>query len=184
MNIFNMQKQQNNNLKEATKQSLNNSLRIAYESQSVAKQTETLLQSQREQLQTMNNTLDETKQTLKRSERIVKSIKSIGSSIYNYFVKPDKQVQKQAIKKQSNNNNSQSIPNTHIINSKTNGIQSEEDDQLDQLTSMIKELKYSAISINKELCLQDKIIDDINAKTNDTTQTFKKLTKTINNIET
>ena len=181
-----MKEQQINNLKEATKQSLNNSLRLAYESQSVAKHTETLLQIQHEQLQNINNTLDDTKQTLKRSERIVKSIKSIGSSIYNYFVKPDKQVQKQTIKKQSNNNNSlnTNIHDTCNTKSNLNGIQSEEDSQLDQLTLMIKELKHSANNINKELCLQDKIIDDINTKTNDTTHTFKKLTKTINNIET
>ena len=41
----------------------------------------------------------------------------------------------------------------------------------------------SANKINKELSLQDKIIDDITIKTDETSETFKKLTKTINNIK-
>jgi len=178
------------NKEELVKQSLQNSLRIAAETQNIAKHTESLLENQREQLQSIDRTLDDTKQSLKRSERIIKNIKSIGSAIkskiFNYFVR-----HKNISENQLDNNKkitNKSFDKSIVIYNKENGIKIEnkvnkEDEQLDQLTIIIKELKQSANNINKELCLQDKIIEDITIKTDDTSNRLNKNTKIINNIK-
>jgi Na+/phosphate symporter len=53
-------------LEKEVKQSLQNSLRIAVETQNISKHTESILENQREQFQSIDRTLDDTKQSLKR----------------------------------------------------------------------------------------------------------------------
>jgi hypothetical protein len=183
-------KQEQTKTKESI-QSLHQSLQIAIESQSIAKHTETLLECQTEQLQSMDRKLDDTKQSLKRSERIVQRIKSIGitilSKISNVFVQPKNKSEKHLDNKNIVINTSITQSETNYLDKAKNTLHNKEnrieDEQLDQLTSIIKDLKQSANKINKELSLQDKIIDDITIKTDETSETFKKLTKTINNIK-
>lgn len=78
------------NLQQKNADTLANTLRIAYQTNDIADDTQLKLQSQTNQMSRMDVALDNTNASLTRSDRTIRGLKSFSGRIANYFTSPKK----------------------------------------------------------------------------------------------
>eukprot|EP01084_Bolivina_argentea_P172992 299636_1 len=172
-------------LRDQSKNHLDEALRFGYEAEEIGADTSEKLYNQRKQLENVDKMLHETDQNLDRTEHTLKGMKSIWGGIGNWFVKPpeaqqyQKRVSAPKYRDDDDNNNNKK-------NSKMNGYQKQQqkyvdnkygiknrpkmgddqsddefNDKLDELHKSVKRMKMMAQNINYELEDQGDLLDNI-----------------------
>ena len=180
--------------KNDTRDSLKNSIIILEETRNVGSETMISLHKQGKQLENCQRNVEVIEDHMNRSNRILNGMSSFFSRIYNKFTKDksyrnEDQFTKFRENKNTDQNNifaTQNNLNKNNISSSQNSMNDpfdkECDDQLDQISSILRDLQEQGKVMNDEIQYQNKMIDNLNHSVSKQNNRIVNTNRKINNL--